>query len=180
MSETGAPINKENATSRILFEWKADMDEDSGARAELRRCETERDVMLCRGFAPLLSNILAYEKAMGNNFPRKYIIEHVARTAFVLARFRALDRGISPAFAMSVSVSGKPVVSVLRASLLFRSDTEQEAARVLASMATLIGPCDAMEVHRAMRNWDRVRRDWAVQYNLRVHDLSGLSKSKSA
>jgi CRISPR type I-E-associated protein CasB/Cse2 len=154
----------------LLCSWHASLEADRGARAELRRCRGPLDMMLVRPFGELLAAMhpAAVASPGGPTGVDPWQIAALARTATVLCRAAAVDPEVGVAEAMAEEVRGRTVVSPLRADALFRCPDADEACRILVSLQGLFGACDPADLHGAMSNWDRKRRDWAMAFNLAV------------
>lgn len=145
-----------------------------GMVAELRRASSIGEVMLTQAFGRLVARAMRYAEL--DETPPKYTLEMLARTAMVLAHAKACDETApSLGVIMGKLLGGRPVVSPVRAKVLFRSpDADDAAARLLPILAliearlraertTLV--LDPKDVLTAMGNWQRGRVRWAMDYH---------------
>jgi CRISPR type I-E-associated protein CasB/Cse2 len=159
------PVNKEG-----LARWHRELLEDPGQRAEARRAATPADIMLCATFARMISACQPGAKLgeTGVVGISGFRIAALARAAFVLTRSASQAPGRRFAQAMA-SGGARPVVSAARANGLFRTEDEDDACRQMAAMTPLVGAFDAFGLLLAFLDWDKARREWAMEYHLAAH-----------
>ncbi len=165
----------ETRISKILVWWFEKLDDDRGARAEIRRCTTPADVMMTRAFSVLLNALFPKRSITDSGLDGvpKSDIEALARTALIVGGARALDRSIKvPSAMVGSDPNGRLKVSCLRARNLFVTNNADEACRVLVTMRDLIGPFDPVDVFEAMCDWHQKRRDWCMNFNLQADRLA--------
>lgn len=188
MSETKGTA----AIGRAIADWHfwlrgANLDEDGGggrkantaALAELRRCTDAREVMLTWPFGRLVRMAFPQTQRDGVAAVTRHEIEALARAALVISRARETSgdaaRSSVPRLMAAVPEGGNhPAVGRVRANVLLSAPDAEEACRSLLSVLPLLGDgepaLDPMQIYRAMRSWDRVRVDWAMEYHVALPD----------
>jgi CRISPR type I-E-associated protein CasB/Cse2 len=178
-------MTKGAESGRLIAEWHAwlrgtgseDGDPRKGnaaALAELRRCSDAREVMLTWPFGRLVRMVFPQVAGGGIETVHRDDIAALARTALIMSRVgrvgaEPLTLGRVPRLmAQTAEGSRVPAVGRVRANVLLSSPDPDEACRSLLSVLPLLGggepTLDAGHVYRAMRRWNDVKTDWAMEY----------------
>lgn len=142
-----------------------------GMVAEIRRASGLGEVMLTQAYGRLVARVMRYAEL--DELPSRTLAV-LARTALVLAPVQACRSGApSVGRAMGQQVQGRPIVSPVRAKVLFRSPDADEAAVRLRPILALLDArveghglaLDPGDVVSAMAGWREGRVRWAMQYH---------------
>ncbi len=166
LEEVTENTKKESAWVR----WWKELQDDRGARAELRRCATVSEAVFCKGFHGL-RRLLKGEDARTD-------VRRIALLAAILSHIEVDSKESSRmamGAAMAAPVGDRPLVSDVRFRHLLRtpgSDFDErlpDLVRVLRQMGR------RAPVHRLAEDlwwWsDGTRRDWALGYYEQVSKL---------
>lgn len=150
---------------------------NAAALAELRRCTDAREVMMTWPFGRLVRRAFPQTERDGVTDDLRHDIEALAHTALIMSRAKEAggvalpNRGRVPRLMAEVPEGGQhPAVGRVLANVLLSAPDAEEACRSLLSILPLLGGgepvLDPVQLYRAMRWWDRVRVDWAMDYHV--------------
>lgn len=143
--------------------WWKQIQEDSGARAELRRCRTPAEAARC----PAAHDLYAALKAAG------CASREVAMwTAIVLAHVRGHDPRRTTAAHMVGADPRSPVVSALRFRRLLRCNRREALVPLLRRAVSLTdGVAHVVDLAESVVFWgDSRQKQWAFEYFERVRN----------
>lgn len=147
---------------------------NTAALAELRRCADARDVMLTWPFGRLVRLAFPAVEFSGVESLSRDDIAALAHTALIMscaerAGAKPPTFGRVPRLMAQIPEGGRaPVVGRVRANVLLSSPDADEACRSILSVMPLLGDgkptLDPGHLYHAMRRWDHVKTDWAMDY----------------
>jgi CRISPR system Cascade subunit CasB len=149
----------ESPATKRLWAWWHGLDEDRGARAQLRRCH----------------NLLAVEQTPAFHAVRQVLAEaglalktqrQMARLPAVIALLAHLKASTAQSLPQAFSQGDKPVVSPLRfRQLLDARDDEELFTRLRRVLPLIDKAVDPIQLANDVMDWgDVVRRRWVYAY----------------
>ena len=159
-------FSKQSKIGRDLEEWWHQLQDDKGARAELRRCKGVDEVVMTAAFQRLCYRLRPAFKGQSNWEDR------LAAIAGLLSHGEEIELGLALAKQMS---EGKPVVSELRFRRLLQRDRAELYTTMIRVLRMLKGKADIHDLAQSVFYWgDKVKKDWAYAY------FPNVPKKKSA
>ncbi len=163
----------ESDIGKALVSFWNSLDDNRGARAELRRCDTVNEVVMTATFQrfcqqslrPILKNEKQWEDRMAAIIG---LISHLPGTAVndILAKAGAGDYTSLLAKQMTDKVSGdRPVVSELRCRRLLQRDRDELYPTLIRIIRLLNGKASLFGIASSVYYWgDGVKKRWAYAY----------------
>ncbi len=149
---------------RSLAAWLHGLEENRGARAELRRCKSHRDVYISRAFR---RGLLPWLEKAGFDFGEAEL-ERLALPVGVLAHAKTLTPETQfPRLLGKTDKGSEDMRDVRFRKLLSIADSDREGlyAMLVRLVRLLDGTAHVPSVIRAGAFWnDKIRRDWAEAY----------------
>lgn len=151
--------------------WWKELQDDRGARAELRRCATVSEAVFCKGFHRL-------KRMLGGEKLNDFEVRRLGLIAAVLSHIE-VDSGDSSrgavGAAMAATANDRPIVSDARFRQLLRTPEIEFDERLPDLVRVLRQMSRRAPVNRLaddLRRWtDRTRRNWALGYYEKVPQL---------
>ena len=150
-------FSAKSAMGAALLAWWNQLQEDRGARAELRRCRNVDEVVmtaafqrLCSRMKPVFSGQSGWE-------------ERLAAIAGLLSHVKVVETGLSLAHQMSEG--NPPVISESRFRRLLQRDRADLYPAMIRVLRMLKGKADIHEIAHAVFYWGNgVKKQWAYTY----------------
>ena len=140
-----------------LLAWWHKLEDDRGARAELRRCKNVDEVVMTAAFQRLCSRL---RPAFANQLNWE---ERLAAIAGLLSHVKTTEPGLC--LARQMSEGSPPVVSELRFRRLLQRDRAEFYPAMIRILHMLKGKADVHDLARAIFYWgDSVKKAWAYAY----------------
>lgn len=147
--------NKDSPVNGILTSWWRNLENDKGARAELRRCDSPEAVMYHPAFVRLSQKLQPLLKDHPN-WPNR-----VAMVVGLLSHVRREDTRT-----LALAMAGNPpVVSELRFRRLLQRDRSDLYGAMIRVLRMLDYQANLPDLMGSVFFWgDGVRRRWALDY----------------
>jgi len=154
-------FSADSELGKELTQWWRRLQEDTGTRAELRRCNTPAEVAMtasfnrfCHRLRPLLKGQWNWEERLASVLG---LLSHIKTDAH--------GRGL----AEQMSDGNPPVVSELRFRRLLQRDTGDIYPAMVRILRMLKGSADIHDLARSVFFWGgKVKKRWAYAYFPRV------------
>ncbi len=141
----------------VLSVWWRQLEDDRGARAELRRCRNVDEVVMTAAFQRLCSLL---RPAFAQ---QSYWEERLAAIAGLLSHIETTEPGLH--LAKQMSEGNSPVVSELRFRRLLQRDRAELYPAMIRVLRMLKGKTDIHDLARAIFYWgDSIKKEWAYAY----------------
>ncbi|GJL83251.1 MAG: hypothetical protein DHS20C01_28850 [marine bacterium B5-7] len=149
------PFDEDSAELSIMLQWWRDLENDKGARAELRRCTSPEAVMLHPAYARMHYRLAS---SLSGQWNWEY---RLAAVAGLLAHVRKPTKKF-----LAEEMGGrKPVVSELRFRRLLQCKPDELYGRMIRVLRMLDNTANTQDLIRSVFHWnDRVRKRWALKY----------------
>lgn len=152
---------KDSEAGRALLSWWESLQDDRGARAELRRCKSPDEVAitasfqrLCQTLRPAFSNEHGWEGRL-------------AAIAGLAAQVRKNTPGRS--FAVQMTEGNPPAVSELRFRRLLQRERADLYPALIRVLRMLDNEADILDLANAVYYWGKgLKKRWAADYFPRV------------
>lgn len=145
-----------------LTEFWQELEEDKGARAQLRRCKTPEEVVMVPAFHRLCRHLRPLMKHEREGWEMR-----IAAIAGLLAHVRKLDSRKTLAEQMAEKRPGgdSPIVSELRFRRLLQRDRQDLFTALIRVLGLLDKRANPFDLARAVYYWgDKERKRWAFAY----------------
>ncbi len=146
----------------ILIEFWQGLEDDKGARAQLRRCKTPEEVVMVPAFHRLCRRVRPLMKDERDGWEMR-----IAAIAGLLAHVRKLDSRKTLAEQMAEKRPGgdSPTVSELRFRRLLQRDRRDLFAALVRVLGLLDKTANPFDLARSVYYWgDNERKRWAFAY----------------
>lgn len=154
------PFDKGQPASTVLRMWWESLEDYKGERAELCRCSTPTEVLLC----PAFYNIAEPLEEVGASKR-----ESIAAVIGLLANIRQDSAQLSVPKAMAQG-DNKPTVSSLRFRRLLEAQTIDELYPLMRRVLGLLDKtANVVDLAASVYDWDNeTRKRWAYEYFVNV------------
>jgi len=167
--DPGAPVGK----ALIAF-WKQ-LQDDNGARAELRRCKEVSDVMMIpiyHHFCQKIKDQMVDEKGWESRVAAIVgLMAHLKREvpSLVLEPSKGNEKSYAALFVIPMAEGDRPRVSELRFRRLLQRDMADLYPAMIRMLHMMDGNANLYGLAESIYYWgDRVKKDWAFSYFPRV------------
>ncbi len=146
----------------VLTEFWQGLEEDKGARAQLRRCKTPEEVVMVPAFHRLCRRVRPLMKGEREGWEMR-----MAAIAGLLAHVRKLDPRKTLAEQMAEKKPGtdSPTVSELRFRRLLQRDRRELYGTLIRMFGLLNKKANLFDLARSVYYWDdKERKRWAFAY----------------
>ena len=150
-------FSMQSRVGRELEEWWHTLQDDRGARAELRRCKSVDEVVMTATFQRLCYRLRpAFEKQPNWE-------DRLAAITGLLSHIETMAPEVG--LARQMSDGNPPVVSELRFRRLLQRDRVELYTTMIRVLRMLKGKADIHDLARSVFYWgDKVKKDWAYAY----------------
>lgn len=156
-------FKKDNEAGRALLDWWDSLQDDRGARAELRRCQSPDEVAITASFQRLCQKMRPFFASERGWEGR------LAAIAGLAAQVREHKPGRS--LAVQMTEGTPPAVSELRFRRLLQRERVDLYPALIRILRMLDNEADLMELACAVYYWGTgVKKRWAADYFPRVPD----------
>ncbi|WP_127476009.1 type I-E CRISPR-associated protein Cse2/CasB [Sulfurivermis fontis] len=147
----------------IVAGWWEGLQQDSGGRAQLRRCKSPDEVMLEPAFHRLLNRMRGLLESDGN-MPVDESYRRLAAVAGLLSHVKKPDNK-ALAERMAESKGGRPRFSSLRFRRLMKESFDDLYPAMIRVIRQLDKTASLSDLANSVFYWgDKVRKDWALAY----------------
>jgi len=144
----------------ILTEFWQGLEEDKGARAQLRRCKTPEEVVMVPAFHRLCRRVRPLMKGEREGWEMR-----MAAIAGLLAHVRKLES--RKTLAEQMAMGDSPAVSELRFRRLLQRDRRELYGALIRMLGLLDKKANPFDLARSVYYWgDKERKRWAFAYFL--------------
>jgi len=141
-----------------LAEFWQELEEDKGARAQLRRCKTPEEVVMVPAFHRLCRRVRPLMKDEREGWEMR-----MAAIAGLLAHVRKLES--RKTLAEQMAMGDTPAVSELRFRRLLQRDRRELFGALIRMLGLLDKKANLFDLARSVYYWgDKERKRWAFAY----------------
>ncbi|HEB87800.1 MAG TPA: type I-E CRISPR-associated protein Cse2/CasB [Gammaproteobacteria bacterium] len=152
-------FSKQSRVGRELADQWSQLQNDRGARAELRRCKSVDEVVMTVVFQRLCHRLRPAFEGQSNWEDR------LAAIVGLLSHVEEITTGGSLARQMSMPEGGRPVVSELRFRRLLQRDRTELYTALVRVLRMLKGKADIHDLAHAVFYWgNEIKKKWAYDY----------------
>ncbi len=143
-----------------LAKWWRDLENDRGARAELRRCRNPAEVVFSPAYHRLRQALLHIEGVRG--IPD----EKLALVVGLAAKVKTNNESMDIAEQMATGKGDRAVVSGLRFRRMLKARRNDEVFTLMSRIISLLGgSVNLQNLAQSVYWWnDRTQREWAFSY----------------
>lgn len=165
-------LNPDSAVGKALAELWGDLKNDSGARAELKRCKEVAEVMMTpvyHRFCHRVKGVFADEFS-GWEARLAMVVGLIAHlkydhAATVLNASKGMERSFAALFVVPMAEGERPRVSELRFRRLLQRDSSDLYPAMIRILRMLDGGANLYGLAESVYYWgDRVKKDWSFAY----------------
>jgi len=150
-------FSEKSTVGSVLSVWWRQLEDDRGARAELRRCRNVDEVVMTAVFQCLCSRL---RPAFAQ---QSHWEERLAAIAGLLSHIKTTEPGLR--LARQMSEGNPPVVSELRFRRLLQRDRAELYPAMIRILRMLKGKADIQDLAYAVFYWgNSVKKEWAYAY----------------
>lgn len=158
-------LTEDTPIGKALIAWWADLENDKGGRAELRRASSVFEALMCPAFQRLQRRLVAISP---ESFNKPYQLDRLAMACALMAHVKTRSEHSLPK-AMSYRPKGadRNPVSELRFKRLLESPDDDALFTGLRRALPLIDrTVDLLSLTSAVLYWgNTVKRTWAYEYD---------------